>query len=419
MTRDGKKSLNVSIGSIVTVMICAGLLLAGNGLFQTLMPLRADQEGYSTTLIGLLGTAYFGGFAIGCFFGPKLIMSVGHVRSFAGAAAILTVLCLAFPLFIDPYFWGLLRVLTGICLAALFIVVESWLNDRSSNENRGRILSAYIIVTNLTTMAGQLMVNLHSTRENVLFMIVAMVICLSIVPLALTPTATPKPIPSAKLDLKGLIKISPVGAVGCLLVGAVEGAFWSLAPVFAQERGMIIADVTLLMAAFVLGGAISQWPLGWASDKMDRRYVIAGLAFGTVITGLVIGFAELPSGWPTYAMALLHGALMVPLYAMCLSHANDSAPNERMVEISGGLLLAYSVGATAGPLAAAVFMEDGNPGGLFVFIAVVLAALGLFVTFRLLSAPLTLKGERTDFVPVPKTSPSVYSLETDDEEEKI
>lgn len=416
MTDDAKSVKGVSIGSIVTVLICAGLLLAGNGLFQTLMPLRADQEGYSTTLIGFLGTAYFGGFAIGCFFGPKLIMSVGHVRSFAGAAAILTVLCLAFPLLIDPYFWGLLRVLTGACLAALFIVVESWLNDRSSNENRGRILSTYIIVTNLTTMAGQLMVNLHSTRENVLFMIVAMIICLSIVPLALTPTVTPKPIPSAKLDLKRLLKISPAGAVGCLLVGAVEGAFWSLAPVFAQERGMAIADVTLLMAAFVLGGTLSQWPLGWASDKMDRRYVIAALASGTVVTGLLIGFANLPEGWPSFAMALLHGALMVPLYAMCLSHANDNAPNELMVEISGGLLLAYSVGATAGPLAAAMFMEDGNPGGLFVFIAAVLLALALFIIYRIIRAPLGERGERVDFYPVPKTSASVYSLETDDEE---
>ena len=405
---------NVSIHSIVTVLICAALLLAGNGLFQTLMPLRADQEAFSTTLIGILGTAYFGGFAIGCFFGPKLIISVGHVRSFAGAAAILTALCLAFPIILDPYVWAVLRGLTGMCLAALFIVVESWLNDRSSNENRGRILSAYIIVTNIATMVGQLMVNLYDTRETVLFMIVAMLVCLSLVPLALTPTATPKPIPSAKLDLKRLYRISPVGAVGCLLVGGVEGAFWSLAPVFAQERGMAIAEVTFLMAAFVLGGTLSQWPLGWASDKMDRRYVIAGIASGTVVTGLVIGFVELPHGWITFAVALAHGALMVPLYAMCLSHANDNAPNELMVEISGGLLLAYSIGATIGPVAAAVFMEDGSPGGLFVFIAVVLLALALFVVYRLFAAPLSERGERVDFIPVPKTSPSIYSLEHDD-----
>ena len=140
--------------SIVTVLICAGLLMAGTGLFQTLLPLRADQEGFSTTLIGFLGTAYFGGFMIGCYFGPKFIMAVGHVRSFAGAAAILAILCLAFPILVDPYFWGALRILTGLSLAIMYIVVESWLNDCSNNQNRGRILSSYIIVTNIVTMAG-------------------------------------------------------------------------------------------------------------------------------------------------------------------------------------------------------------------------------------------------------------------------
>lgn len=400
--------------SIVTVILCAGLLLAGTGLFQTLLPLRADQEGFSTTLIGFLGTAYFGGFMIGCYFGPKFIMAVGHVRSFAGAAATLTVLCLAFPLLIDAYFWGALRVLSGISLAILFIVVESWLNDCSTNRNRGRILSTYIIVTNIVTMAGQLMVNLSDTGENLLFILVAMLICVSIVPLSLTPTTTPKPIPTAKLDLRFLLKISPAGAVGCLLVGAAEGAFWSLGPVFAQERGMAISDVTLLMAAFVLGGTLSQWPLGWASDNMDRRIVIAATAIGTVMTGLTLAFAEPETMGMVFVVATIHGALMVPLYALCLSHANDHAPPERMVEISSGLLLIYSLGATAGPLAAALFMENDRPGGLFVFIAAVLGTLGLFVIFRLLVAKRGVEGERGDFVPVPKTSQSVYALEEDD-----
>lgn len=400
--------------SIVTVLICAGLLMAGTGLFQTLLPLRADQEGFSTTLIGFLGTAYFGGFMIGCYFGPKFIMAVGHVRSFAGAAAILAILCLAFPILVDPYFWGALRILTGLSLAIMYIVVESWLNDCSNNQNRGRILSSYIIVTNIVTMAGQLMVNLSDTRGDLLFAIVAMLVCAAIVPLTLTPTTTPKPIPTAKLDLRFLFRISPAGAIGCLLVGAAEGAFWSLGPVFAQERGMSISDVTLLMAAFVLGGTISQWPLGWASDKVDRRIVICVTAAGTVVTGLTMAFAEPAATWMMFVTAMLHGALMVPLYALCLSHANDHAPNERMVEISSGLLLTYAIGATAGPLTATLFMQNDNPGGLFVFIAAALGTLALFVVYRLIAAPIVKDGERADFVPVPKTSQSVYSLETDD-----
>ena len=184
-------SPTTSLISILTILICAALLFAGNGLFQTLLPIRAGQEGYSTTLIGLLGTAYFGGFAVGCFVGPRLIMAVGHVRAFAGLTALLTAALLTFPLYVDVMFWGMMRFVSGICLAVLYIVVESWLNDTATNANRGRVLSAYIIVTNIVTMAGQLMVNFYDTRDSGLFLLVAMLICLSIVPLTLTPTPTP------------------------------------------------------------------------------------------------------------------------------------------------------------------------------------------------------------------------------------
>jgi len=399
--------------AIATVLLCAALLLCGNGLLQTLLPLRADLEGFTTASIGLLGTAYFGGFALGCFVGPVFIKSVGHVRAFAGAAAIFTALSLIFPLFVNAYVWGGLRVLSGACVAMLFIVVESWLNDRSTNENRGRILSLYIIVTNIVTMMGQMMVNLGNTAENVLFMLTAMLLCLSIVPLSLTPTVTPKPIPSANLNLRYLFQISPAAAMGCMFIGCAEGAFWSLGPVFGQERGMSVFDVTMLMAAFVLGGTLSQWPLGWASDKMDRRIVIAFAAFGGVITGLMLAFVTPQDARVTFLIAVAHGALMVPLYALCVSHANDKAPNEKMVEVSSGLLLTFSVGAALGPLLAPYFMRDGAPGGLFIFIAAMLGGLGLVVILRRASTPLPDDYERSDFYPVPKTSQSVYALESE------
>lgn len=177
---------------------------------------------------------------------------------------------------------------------------------------------------------------------------------------------------------------------------------------------MQISEVTLLMVAFVLGGTLSQWPLGWISDRTDRRYVIAVTAIGTVGTGLVLAYWVPPDFYTVFSIAVLHGALMVPLYALCVSHANDQAPNDRLVEISGGLLLVYSVGATIGPTLAAVFMEGGRPGGLFVFIACVLGVLGAVVLVRLRMAPQPKIVERSDFVPVPKTSQSVYSLEEDD-----
>ena len=399
--------------TIAAILICAALLFAGNGLFQTLLPIRATQEGYSSALIGWLGTAYFGGFTIGCFLGPKIIMSVGHARAFAGITALLTATFLAFPLFLDPFFWGFLRVLSGACLAMLYIVVESWLNDSASNAIRGRTLSIYIIVSNIVTMVGQLMVNSFDTLDATLFILVAMLICLSIVPISLTPTPAPSPVPSARLDLKALYRSSPVGVVGCLLAGAVEGAFWSLGPVFAQGRGLETADIALLMAAFVLGGTLSQWPLGWASDQIDRRIVILIVAFGTVITGLVIGFDIFPSSPITFVVAACHGALMIPIYALCISHANDVVPNERMVETSGGLLLSFSIGATAGPITASMFMRNDQPGGLFIFIGAILCLLGMFVIFRLLTENRKRPLEKSHFAQTSAASPAIFPTDTD------
>lgn len=408
-----KPFATTSLVSIVTILICAGLLFAGNGLFQTLLPIRAGQEGYSTALIGMLGTAYFGGFAVGCFVGPRLIMVVGHVRAFAGLSALLTATSLAFPLHVDVVFWAALRFGSGICLAVLYIVVESWLNDSSTNANRGRILSAYIIVANIVTMAGQLMVNASDTGGPTLFLVVAILICLSIVPLSLTPTLTPTPIPSARLDLRKLYRASPVGVVGCLMAGLAEGAFWSLGPVFAQGRGMITADIAWLMAAFVFGGTLSQWPLGWISDKIDRRIVIAALSFGTVGSGLSIGFDFLPFGLPIFALAVIHGALMIPIYALCISHANDSVPNARMVETSGGLLLAFSVGATIGPLAASLFMGSDRAGGLFLFIGLALFSLGVFAAFRLVLGAGGQSKEKSQFAPTSAASHTAFNVEPD------
>ncbi|WP_085804075.1 MFS transporter [Roseovarius albus] len=402
-----------ALGSVLTILACAAFLFAGNGLFQTLLPIRASQEGFSTSLIGLLGTAYFGGFAVGCFVGPKIIMIVGHVRAFAGLTAVLTVTFLAFPLYVDPVFWGIMRVIGGVCLAVLYIVVESWLNDSSNNANRGRIFSSYIIVTNIVTMAGQLMVTSYDTLAPTLFIVVAMLICLSIVPLSLTPTLSPTPIPSARLQMRNLYKVSPVGVIGCLLSGGVEGAFWSLGPVFAQGRGMATTDIALLMAAFVFGGTLSQWPLGWTSDKIDRRIVIAALSFCTVVTGLLLGFGAIPDGVVIFVLAAAHGALMIPIYALCISHANDNVPNTRMVETSGGLLLFFAIGATMGPLSASAFMGDGRIGGLFIFIGVVLFSLGVFTVYRLVVDTNRTRSDKSHFAPTVAASPSIFPLDSD------
>jgi len=400
--------------SIATLLVGTAVLFLGYGLLITLLPLRAKLEVFSTAMIGAMGGAYFAGFAVGCVIGPWVVKKVGHIRTFAGFAAIAAVLVLLLPMAIEPALWAGIRGLNGICFAILFMVIESWLNDQSSNEIRGRVLSIYIIVTNLVTMGGQLMVNLSDPAGPVLFTFAAMLVCLSLVPLSLTPTSTPKPIATAKLRITKLYQTSPSGFVGCLAFGLADGAFWSLAPVFADAKGLPVADITFVMSLFVVGGSISQWPLGHYSDKVDRRWVIAFVCAGSVCTASALAFLDLDDRWLAYALACAHGAFMLPIYPLLVAHTNDYAPNSLLVETSSGLLLLYAVGAMAGPSAAAALMQAYGDGSLFLFIAAVLAILLVYILFRLGRREIAKAEERVEFYPVPKTSPSVYSLETDD-----
>ena len=400
--------------SITTLLVGTAVLILGHGMLVTLLPLRAKIEVFSTTMIGVMGGAYFAGFAIGCLIGPGVVKRVGHIRAFAGFAALAAVLMLAFPMAIEPAVWVAVRGLTGICFAILFMVIESWLNDQSSNEIRGRVLSIYIIVTNLVTMGGQLLVNLSDPAGPVLFTVAAILVCLSLVPLSLTPTTTPKPIAEAKLRITQLYTYSPSGFVGCLAIGLADGAFWSLAPIFADGRGFPVADITFVMSLFVVGGSISQWPLGHYSDKIDRRWVIAFVCAGSVCTASALAVLDLDQRWLAYALACAHGAFMLPIYPLLLAHTNDYAPTSLLVETSSGLLLLYAIGAIAGPSVAAPMMQAYGVGSLFLFIAVILGLLLAYILYRLGRRPIAAPEERVEFYPVPKTSPSVYSLETDD-----
>lgn len=403
-----------SYRSIATLLVGSGVLFLGNGLLVTLLPVRAQLEDFSTTAIGLMGTLFFAGFALGCAIGPRAVRRVGHIRCFAAFAALAAAAVLAHPLMLNPLSWWLLRFLVGLCFAVLYMVIESWLNEEVGNEIRGRVLSLYIIVGNLVTICGQLMLNLDAPSGPALFSIAAMLVALSLVPLSLTTAAAPKPVAVARLDLPALYRVSPTGFIGCLLVGLVEGAFWSLGPVFAQGRGMAVSEITLFMAVFVVGGTLSQWPLGRLSDHMDRRLVIAACGLCGTGTAVAIGLTAFDGFLAQLALAALHGALMLPLYALCLAHANDFAPSDKLVETSSGLLLVYGAGAVVGPLCAAPVMDRYGIAALFLTIAGVLALLAAYSLYRALRRPLLAALERVVFIPMPKTTPSVYALETDD-----
>lgn len=403
--------------SIVVVLVGAGIIIMGNTLLTTVLPLRADLEGFSESAIGIMGGVHFAGFILGCMLGPAAVLAVGHVRVYAGFAALFAALALIFPMQVDMILWCGLRFAGGVAIACCYMVVESWLNDQATNATRGMVLSFYIIVGNLAMIGGQQAVTLIETGGFGLFSLAAILVAISLMPLALAPAKEPAPIPAAKLRLVRLYKLSPTGVIGTLLAGAMEGAFWTLGPVFGQGRGLSIQEIALLLSVFVLGGTISQWPLGRWSDKVDRRIVIILCAVGTCGTSLVLGLMDLPDPNMALAVALVHGAFMLPLYPLLLAHTNDFAPKEELVEVSGGLLLLFGVGATIGPAALGPVMGQEGPGGLFLGIAALVALIALVSGARLASKRIAGMETRSPFAAVPKTSQSVYELETDDIEE--
>jgi MFS family permease len=410
-------AMNSQYRSIGTILLGSAIVFLGYGLMVTLVPIRAQMEGFGSSAIGLMGSAYFVGFVIGCIVGPKVVQAVGHTRAFAGFAALVAALTLIFPMVVDPWTWTILRGISGICLAVVYMVIESWLNEQATNRIRGTVLSLYIIIGNLATIGGQQMVALSDTRSYVLFSLVAILVAISLVPVSLAPVREPDQIPTAKLRFARLYNLSPTGFVGCVLVGVADGAFWTFGPVFAQTRGLPVSEIALFMGAFMVGGTILQWPLGWLSDRIDRRIVIGLCATATIGTGLALAFWYPPVPWMGFALALVHGGVMTPIYALCIAHSNDFAPNEEMVEVSSGLLLIYGVGAALGPVALGPLMDGFGAGSLFVMVAIIFASLALFSLYRITKHRVAAAETRTPFAPVPKSSQSVYALETDDEEE--
>ncbi|MEL7487628.1 MAG: MFS transporter, partial [Pseudomonadota bacterium] len=271
-----------AIRSIAALLLAAALLIAGNGLQSTLLAVRAELEGFPLALIGLLMSAYYVGFIVGCRRGPRLIQRVGHIRTFTALASLVSAAALVHALIAEPVLWIALRVIAGFSMAGLYMIIESWINESVDNASRGRVLAAYRIIDLSALTAGQALLAVADPASFVLFSIISIIISLALIPVALTNAATPQPITKAQLDLGKMLAASPVAAAACFSAGAANGAFWAIGPVFAQRLGYSVSEVSFFMSAVVIGGAVAQWPIGFLSDRFDRRFVIAGAALTCV-----------------------------------------------------------------------------------------------------------------------------------------
>ena len=385
------------IAPISALLLSVALLLSGNGLQGTLLPVRAGLESFSTPDIGVLGSAYYIGFALGCLYGSRILARAGHIRTFTAMASIASAIALAHALVVLPWFWWFARAITGVCFAVLFMVIESWLNERATKETRGTVLSVYLIINLTVITAGQLMITLYDPAEWPLFALASILVSLAAVPVALTASPAPANVEATNVRVWRLYRISPEGFMGCIAVGLANGSFWSLGPSFAQQTGLDIAGVAVFMSATVIAGAVGQWPIGRASDRFDRRVVIALSCVFAAAAGAALASGLLVATTQILIAGCLFGFFAFPVYAMAVAHTNDHVSEGGFVEVSGGLLLLFAAGAVAGPLIASLTMSLIGPGGLYVFTAVVHTGMAGFSLYRMHRREAVPLEERTTF----------------------
>lgn len=386
---------------ILSLLRGTAFLLAASGLHGLLLPLRGQEEGFSTGVLGLLGTAWAGGFVAGCFIAPRMVRRAGHVRAFGAFAASGAIIALLTGLLINEVAWVILRAATGFTMAGCFMIIESWLNEKATNENRGTVFGLYMMVTYASIMAGQMIVAAGDVHSEALFMVAGIFFCMALLPTAMSTAAAPKPLQNVSLDIKGLYANSPVASIGCLLTGVANGAWGTLGAVYGARIGITTPEIALMMSLVVVAGAALQLPIGRVSDKTDRRYVLAAAAAGAAVFGLLVFFVAPRSGVTVIAMTACYGALAYTLYSLAVAHANDHARPEDFVKVSGGLLLLYGFGTMIGPILGAALMGWLSPESLFLATAlahVLLAAYTLLRISRRAPVPLS---EREAFNAMP------------------
>lgn len=397
--------------SISALLVGAAAINLGLGLQGSLLGLRATMGDFPTIMTGLVMSSYYAGFVAGSLLAPPIVNRVGHIRAFSAFASTASAAALCHAVFVDPISWSVLRALTGMCFAALCLVTESWLNERSSNLNRGALLSTYLVTILAATALGQMLLTLASPSGYDLFVLVSVIISLALVPVALTSTPMPAEIEPKRMGLKQLYAASPVGVVGCFGAGMGTGAFWGLGAVFAHRIGLSTADVALFMTLMIGGGIVTQWPLGRLSDMMDRRIVIAAISLAMTAVGTLIAIGAMSAGPFLFVFGALAGGLLLPLYGISVAHANDSTAVKDFVPASASLLLVYGGGAMAGPLAATVVMDAVGPEGLFIHAATTTAVVGAFALYRMTQRAPVPKEETAEFSLLPRTTAMAYALD--------
>jgi MFS family permease len=359
------------------------IISLAHGLQGTLIGVRAVLEGFSFISTGFIIAGYYVGYLSGSIIIPILLKRVGHIRVFAALASLASIAILLHSVFLESYMWFFIRILSGISLAGIYVIMESWLNDKSTNETRGKILSIYMIVTFSFLGMGQLLLNLSDPAQVDLFILISILLSFALLPILLTNTEAPNTNDPKNISIKELYIISPFGFVGAFFTGLAHSAILGYGAVFAAAKGLGLFEISIFMLIVSSFGALFQWPIGHISDKIDRRVVLIGVTFIASGLSLFIVVSSYISLLIFFIILAIYAGMSLPMYSLTIAHTNDFLQQNEIVGASAAISILVGIGSICGPIIASFFMSIIGPDGFFIYLFIVHILLGFFGLYRM------------------------------------
>ncbi|MEM7562098.1 MAG: MFS transporter [Pseudomonadota bacterium] len=394
------------------ILLGIGFMMLANGLQGTLLGVRASMEGFSTFTTGILMSGYFIGMFIGSFLAPVLVRRVGHIRVFSALASLSSISILFHGVYIEPAVWMVMRIITGISFAGFYVVTESWLNDRASNETRGKILSIYMLIVTGGMGLGNFLLNVGNPESIDLFILISVIISFGLIPILLTVKPAPIFGASEKMSVFDLYRASPLAVIGNGLTGMAHGTLFGLGAIYATAVLKDLQAISWFMASFLIGSLIAQWPVGYISDRIGRRGVMAVLSIVSVAC-CVLAVIMPKDNILFYGVTLMLGGAAMPMYSICVAYANDRLEPNQIVAASGSLVMIAGMGAMTGPIVIAFFMDFFTIDFYFIGIGLVFSLILIFTLVRMKSRPGIAVEDQSSLVAGPIGTPIAEYLAPD------
>lgn len=398
-----------SVASISTLLLGMGVLLAGSGLLGILLGLRASDEQFGDFTIGIVMSGFYLGYIIGAVWCPRLIEHYGHIRAFTAFAAASSAIAICYGLWVNPAFWLVLRVLNGVAMLGLYMVIESWINHRAGHD-RAQVFSVYMMVNLVALAVGQYLILVHGVDGLASFAIAGMLFSFGLLPIALTPVTQPEPIRPERLGLKRLFSVSPVGFAGALFSGLICGSFWTFAAIYGRLLGMSDGQAASFVVAAIIGGAILQWPIGWLSDRIDRRYIMLFVSLAATLS--LITFNWLPSTSIPLLLCLstVFGGFVFSLYGLSVAQTHDRFTANESLEATKGVLMVHGLGSAIGPILTGAAIS-ATSGGFTMALSLMALTLAVFTGVRIwLDKPVPIQ-DKTVYAPMDQVSSVAMDLD--------